>query len=60
MQNENQKRAVEFTKTDGVYTLSGIVVVETAATNSEVEDVAQNKFNQMIARIEAGEQIGEM
>jgi hypothetical protein len=30
------------------------------ATNSEIEAASQNKFNQMIAKIEAGEQIGEM
>lgn len=60
MENEIQTRAVPFTKTNGVYTLSGIVEVPATANNQKVEVTAQIKFNQMIAKIESGEQIGEM
>lgn len=60
---ENQEieiRAVEFTKTDGEYTLSGLVEVPRNATEEQIEAAAQAKFDAMIARIEFGEQIGEL
>ena len=53
-------KAVEFTKTDGTYTLSGIVEVAQDATDQQIEAAKQAAFEAMVSRITSGEQVGEM
>lgn len=60
---ENQEtlmRVVQFTKTDGKYTLSGIVEVAHDATEQQIEAAKKASFDAMVSRIKSGEQIGEM